>query len=97
MEAVEEDDEDRMRAFLDRNVPRRTAAVVIGGGSAEPGVVEPSEMPVRTSGAASSSSSGGAQPSPMASMRGAQERTFVWFSASIGRHPRTTTSKESQM
>ena len=68
MEAVEEEDEDRMRAFLDRNVPRRTAAVVIGGGSAEPAVVEPAEIPVRTSGAASSSSSGGAQPSPMASV-----------------------------
>ena len=67
MEAVEEDGEDRMRAFLDRHVQRRLAPVLTGGGSAEP-----AEIPVRTSGAASSSSSGGAQPSPMET--GTEER-----------------------
>ena len=47
---------------------------MIGGGSAEPAVVEPAEIPVRTSGAASSSSSGGAQPSPMASVPEGRKR-----------------------
>ena len=58
--AVEKDDEDRMRAFLDRHVPRRPAPVLTGGGSAEPAVVEPAEILVGTAGAASTSNSGGA-------------------------------------
>ena len=55
---------DRMRAFLDRHA-RRPAPVLIGGGSAEPAVVEPALIQVRTFGAASSTSSGGALPSSM--------------------------------
>ena len=62
---AQEYDEDRLRAFLGTYVPSRPAPVLTGGGSAEPAVVETAEIPVRTFGAASSSSSGGAQPSPM--------------------------------
>ena len=76
--------QDRMRAFLDRHA-RRPAPVLTGGGSAEPAVVEPALIQF---GAASSTSSGGALPSSMETATGgAEEGTFKWFSANIGRHP----------
>ena len=49
MEAVEADGEGRMRTFLDKNAPRRTAPDIVGGGC----------------GGAPRSRSGGARPSPM--------------------------------
>ena len=73
-------------AFLDKHGPRKPAPVLTGEASADPAFVERDEIPVRTSAAASSSSSAGAQQG-LSPRRWKQKPTFNWFSASIGRHP----------
>ena len=64
-EAVEADDEGKMRTFLDKNAARRPgpAPKIAGGGGAAPAVAAPTMRAV--GGASSSNGAGGARPSPM--------------------------------
>ena len=64
MEAREADEEGRMRTFLDKNVSRRPAPEIAGGGGAALAVVAPAAA-VRTVEGAPSRSLGRAQTSPM--------------------------------